>query len=71
MSGHSKQTGFYRLLVAIETDATRYYGADARRPAVLNAADAEQMLAHIAGKDARAPPEELPSCRAPPQASLV
>ena len=31
----------------------------------------EKMLAHIAGKDARAPPEELPSCRGPPQASLV
>ena len=31
----------------------------------------EKMLAHIAGKDARAPPEESPPCRAPPQASLV
>ena len=61
MSDHSKQTGFYRLLVAIETDATRYYGADARRPAVLNAADAEQMLAHIAA-DLRALLPEVTGC---------
>jgi hypothetical protein len=39
---------FFRVLVAIETDATRYYGADATRPALLNATDAEQMLAHVA-----------------------
>ena len=47
MSDSAQKTAFYRLLVAIETDATRYYGADARRPAVLSAADAEQMLAHV------------------------
>ncbi|MEJ2400378.1 MAG: hypothetical protein P8Y52_03195 [Xanthomonadales bacterium] len=40
-------TAFYRILVAVETDATRYYGADAQRPAVLSTADAEQMLAHV------------------------
>lgn len=38
----------YRVLVAMETDATRYYGPDATRPAVLRKTDAEQMLAHIA-----------------------
>ena len=42
------ETGFYRILVAIETDATRYYGPDAVRPAVLEQADAEQMLSHVA-----------------------
>jgi len=39
---------FYRVLVAVETDPTVYYGPDARRPAVLAARDAEQMLAHLA-----------------------
>jgi hypothetical protein len=39
---------FDRILVAVETDATRYYGADATRPALLSATDAEQMLSHIA-----------------------
>lgn len=38
----------FRILVAVETDATRYYGADASRPALLDTTDAEQMLAHIA-----------------------
>jgi hypothetical protein len=40
--------GFYRALVAIETDATRYHGANATRPGLLGVTDAEQMLAHIA-----------------------
>jgi len=44
----SGETGFYRALVAIETDATRYYGANAARPRLLGATDAEQMLAHVA-----------------------
>jgi len=48
MAQGSEQTRFYRALVAIETDATRYYGANASRPALLNAGDSEQMLAHIA-----------------------
>ena len=39
---------FYRALVAIETDATRYYGPSASRPALLRAGDAEQMLQHVA-----------------------
>ena len=43
-----KETGFYRILAAIETDATRYYGPDAVRPGILERAEAEQMLAHLA-----------------------
>jgi hypothetical protein len=43
-----KGTDYYRLLVAVETDATRYYGANATRPALLGQADSEQMLAHLA-----------------------
>ena len=43
-----QDTGHYNLLVAIETDATRYYGANAKRPVLLGARDAEQMLAHLA-----------------------
>jgi len=39
---------FDRILVAIETDATRYYGANATRPALLSPTDSEQMLSHIA-----------------------
>lgn len=41
-------TAHYRILVAIETDATRYYGADAIRPALLGNSDTEQLLAHLA-----------------------
>jgi hypothetical protein len=48
MSPHTDATRFYRTLVAIETDATRYHGPAASRPALLRPADAEQMLAHIA-----------------------
>jgi hypothetical protein len=55
------ETGFYRILVAIETDATRFYGPDAVRPAVLGKADAEQMLSHIAA-DLGALLPEIPSC---------
>jgi hypothetical protein len=43
-----EQTGTYRILVAMETDATRYHGNHAARPAILNQTDAEQMLAHVA-----------------------
>jgi len=42
-----RPSAFYRILVAIETDATRYYGADARRPATLDSVQSEQMLAHL------------------------
>lgn len=41
-------TGHYKILVAIETDATRYHGADSMRPALLEGQDAEQLLAHLA-----------------------
>ena len=32
MGDQGEDTRFYRVLVAIETDATRYYGAHASRP---------------------------------------
>jgi hypothetical protein len=48
MAESTEETGFYRILVAIETDATRYYGANAVRPACLDASNAEQLLAHVA-----------------------
>lgn len=41
-------TACYRILVAIETDATRYHGASAGRPALLGPSDTEQLLAHFA-----------------------
>jgi hypothetical protein len=37
----------YSLLVAIETDATRYHGAAASRPRLLSRTDADQLLAHM------------------------
>jgi hypothetical protein len=40
-------TCFYRILVAIETDATRFHGPNATRPSVLDQSDAEQLLAHV------------------------
>jgi hypothetical protein len=48
MAARTSGTGFYRTLVAIETDATRYYGPQASRPALLGPSDAEQLLAHVA-----------------------
>lgn len=36
-----------RILVAIETDATRFHGENAGRPALLGKAAAEQVLAHL------------------------
>lgn len=36
------------ILVGIETDPTRYHGEHARRPALLERAAAEQVLAHLA-----------------------
>ena len=48
MEKSQKETGFYRILVALETDATQFYGADATRPAVLASSDSEQLLAHLA-----------------------
>ncbi len=54
-------TGFYRVLVAIETDATRFYGTHASRPKLLGASDSEQMLAHIA-TDLKALLPEISKC---------
>jgi hypothetical protein len=48
MEGRSEETSFYRILVAIEADATRFHGADASRPQPLDQAVSEQMLAHLA-----------------------
>jgi hypothetical protein len=48
MENRPEDSGFYRILLAIETDATRFYGASASRPALLGASESEQMLAHIA-----------------------
>lgn len=48
MNNKPEGTGFYRILVAIETDATRFYGTNASRPRLLGQSDSEQMLAHIA-----------------------
>ncbi len=43
-----RETGHYRILVAIETDATRYHGVQPVRPDLLGGPDAEQLLAHLA-----------------------
>ncbi|MDZ4729381.1 MAG: hypothetical protein SH820_05505 [Xanthomonadales bacterium] len=37
----------YPLLVAIETDATRYHGVSPSRPRLLAKTDADQLLAHV------------------------
>jgi len=52
---------FHRILVAVETDATRYYGANASRPALLGPTDAEQLLAHLAA-DLQALLPEVSQC---------
>lgn len=52
---------FYRALVALETDPTRYYGPEARRPAVLSRQQAEQVLAHLAA-DLQALLPEIAEC---------
>ena len=51
-----------RVLVAMETDATRYYGTSASRPALLGSRDAEQMLAHLAA-DLQALLPEISQCQ--------
>jgi hypothetical protein len=48
MSQNPDDTSFYSILVAIETDATRYYGPKAKRPGLLGLTDSETLLAHIA-----------------------
>lgn len=50
-----------RILVAIETDATRYHGEHATRPYLLDRAGSEQMLAHLA-TDLAAQFPEIKSC---------
>lgn len=55
------ETAFYRILVAVETDATRYYGPDAMRPSVLGERDAEQLLSHLAA-DLNAMLPDIASC---------
>jgi len=52
---------YQRIVVAIETDATRYYGANASRPALLGKTDADQMLAHLAA-DLQALLPEINQC---------
>ena len=61
MEGPRGDTCFYRILVAIETDATRFYGANATRPNVLGASDSEQLLAHVAA-DLKALLPEISGC---------
>jgi hypothetical protein len=56
-----EDTCFYRFLVAIETDATQFYGANATRPGVLGASDSEQLLAHVAA-DLKALFPEISNC---------
>jgi hypothetical protein len=48
MAGQPRERASYRVLVAVETDATRYYGPKASRPRLLDVSGAEQMLAHLA-----------------------
>lgn len=61
MASGTEETGFYRALVAIETDATRYYGASASRPGTLGTTDAEQLLAHLAA-DLKSLLPEISNC---------
>jgi len=61
MGRQPEDSGFYRVMVAIETDATRFYGANASRPNVLGASDSEQMLAHIAA-DLKSLLPEISNC---------
>jgi len=48
MNSTTQGTGFYRVLVALETDAAQFYGVNAVRPGLLGRSDSEQLLAHIA-----------------------
>lgn len=61
MTSHKEDTAFYRALVAIETDATRYHGANASRPGTLGNSDAEQLLAHLAA-DLKSLLPEISNC---------
>ena len=61
MEKRPQDTGFYRVLLAIETDATRFYGANAARPALLSSSESEQMLAHISA-DLKSLLPEISNC---------
>lgn len=61
MASPHQETRFYRALVAIETDATQYYGTNASRPKTLTKSDAEQLLAHLAA-DLKALLPEISNC---------
>lgn len=61
MANRPEGGDFYSVLVAIETDATRFYGPDATRPALLGANDAEQMLSHLAA-DLKALLPDISNC---------
>mgnify|MGYP001821783290 FL=1 len=61
MQQSPESTSFYRVLVAIETDATRFYGANAIRPGMLGPSDSEQLLAHLAA-DLKALFPEIANC---------
>ncbi len=50
-----------RILVAIETDATRYHGEHASRPRVLGPGETEQILAHLS-TDLAASLPQVKSC---------
>ncbi|MBT8048532.1 MAG: hypothetical protein HKN57_07805 [Xanthomonadales bacterium] len=61
MGRQSDSESFYRILVAIETDATRFYGPNASRPALLGATDSEQMLSHLSA-DLKALLPDISNC---------
>ncbi len=61
METQPEDTGFYRALIAIETDATRFYGANASRPKLLGTTDSEQLLSHIAA-DLKALLPDISNC---------
>jgi len=61
METQGEDTGFYRVLIAIETDATRFYGANASRPGLLGTSDSEQLLSHVAA-DLKALLPEISNC---------
>ena len=61
MERRPEDSGFYRILIAIETDPTRYYGSNASRPTLLGASESEQMLAHIAA-DLKSLLPEISNC---------
>lgn len=61
MDQQPEDTRFYRILVAIETDATLFYGANATRPGLLSSSDSEQLLSHVAA-DLKALIPEISNC---------